>query len=195
MRIASSFEVARPLDDVWAFFDDIPQVAACLPGAELSERLDEDHYGGNVAIGLGPVRLHFDGEARITARDHDARRISVEASGADRKGRGQATMLLDAALADAPAGTLVDVSMDLQLSGPAAQYGRGLISDVTAVLLDDFAGNVAARLAAIAEGRDPAQVAASGGSAGGLAIGLRALRLALSRMCRRFLMPYRPEAV
>lgn len=194
MRIASTFEVDRPPSEVWAFFDDIPQVAACLPGADLAEQLDDDRYGGEVAISLGPVKLHFDGEARITARDHDARRISVEASGADRRGRGQATLALDAALTGAAGRTEVEVSMDLQLSGPAAQYGRGLISDVTAVLLDDFAGNVAARLTAAADGRDPAQ-AVSASSAGGLAIGLRALRLALSRMCRRFLLPYRPEAV
>ena len=195
MKIASAFDVDRPLGEVWEFFDDIPQVAACLPGAELSEQIGEDHYGGEVAIGLGPVKLHFDGEARIVSRDSEQHKIDVEASGADRKGRGQATLLLEAALQSTGDGTMVEVAMDLQLSGPAAQYGRGLIADITAVLLDDFAQNVAGRLGAVAAGQDPAAVAVSGGSAGGLAIGLRALGMALSRMCRRFLMPYSPEAV
>ena len=195
MKIASAFDVDRPLGEVWEFFDDIPQVAACLPGAELSEQIGEDHYGGEVAIGLGPVRLQFDGEARIVSRDSEQHKIDVEASGADRKGRGQATLLLEAALQSTGDGTMIEVAMDLQLSGPAAQYGRGLVSDITAVLLDDFAQNVAGRLGAVAAGQDPAAVAVSGGSAGGLAIGLRALGMALSRMCRRFLMPYSPEAV
>lgn len=198
MEIANEFEVDQPLDTVWDLFNDIPQVAACLPGTELTEEQGDDHYGGIVAIGLGPVRLEFDGKAKITDRDPEAHTIAVDASGADRKGRGQAALLLNANLSSAGGGTRVGVAMDLQLSGPAAQYGRGMVADVTAVLLDDFAGNVRARLEAIQAGRDPSEVMASSSrrsSAGGLAIGLRALRMALLRVFRRFFLPYDPDLV
>jgi uncharacterized protein len=194
MQISNEFEVGQPLAAVWEFFGDIPQVAACLPGTELTDELGEDHYGGSVAIGLGPVKLDFDGEAKITDRDQDAHTIAVDASGADKKGRGQAALALNASLAPMANGTKVDVAMNLQLSGAAAQFGRGLVTDITAVLLDDFATNMQNRLAAIEAGRDPDHVARVQ-TAGGLAIALRAVRMALARVFRRFFLPYRPEAV
>ncbi|MEM7091538.1 MAG: SRPBCC family protein [Actinomycetota bacterium] len=196
MQITNEFEVDQSIDAVWEFFGDIPQVAACLPGTELNEEVGPDHYAGNVAIGLGPVKLDFDGNAKITERDEAAKTISVDAEGADKKGRGQAALLLNAGLTPAGAGTKVDVAMDLQLSGAAAQYGRGLVGDITAVLLDDFAVNVQNRLAAIQAGQDPDAVAsANSASAGGLAIGLRAMRMGLTRLFRRFFLPYNPELV
>ncbi len=194
MQITNQFEVAQPLAAVWDFFGNVPQVAACLPGTELTDELGDDRYGGTVSIGLGPIKLDFDGGAEITHRDEDARTISVAASGADRKGRGQATLELHANLAEAAGGTAVEVAMDLQLSGPAAQYGRGLVGDITAVLLSDFAANVQNRLAAIAAGRDPDEVGQVQ-TAGGAAIGVRAAQMGLARVVRRFVMPYRPEAV
>ena len=194
MQITNQFHVAQPIEAVWNFFGDVPQVAACLPGTELTTELGDDRYGGTVSISLGPIKLDFDGGAEITHRDEDAHTISVTASGADRKGRGQATLELNASLADAAGGTSVEVAMDLQLSGPAAQYGRGLVSDITAVLLGDFAANVQNRLAAAAAGRDPDEVSQAQ-AAGGFAIGLRAAQMGLGRVVRRLVLPYRPEAV
>lgn len=191
MLIKNDFEVAQSLDSVWEFFGDIPQVAACLPGADLTEEIADDHYGGTVVISVGPVKLEFDGEAKIVERNEADRTIVVDAGGADRKGRGQAALALNAGLEQIPGGTKVGVAMDLQLSGAAAQYGRGMVADVTAVLLDDFATNMQNRLEAIAAGRDPNQVA-SVKPASGLAIGLRAVRMALARVFRRFFLPYRP---
>ena len=191
MLIKSDFEVSESIDSVWRFFDDIPQVAACLPGAELNEHVGDDKYVGKVVIRMGPIKLQFAGSAQIKERDDKAKRIVVDAAGADEKGRGQAAMLLTATLASTPRGTKVEVSMDLQLSGPAAQYGRGMISDVTVVLLRDFATNLQNRLGAIARGLSPDQVA-SARPASGLAIGLRAARMALARVLRRFFLPYQP---
>lgn len=194
MQITNQFQVAQPLEAVWDFFGDVPQVAACLPGTELTTELGQDRYDGTVSIGLGPIKLDFDGGAEITQRDPEAHTISVAASGADRKGRGQAALELNASLAAAEGGTSVEVAMDLQLSGPAAQYGRGLVGDITAVLLNDFAANAQARLAAIAEGRDPDEVGQAQ-SAGGAAIGVRAVQMGFARVVRRLVLPYRPEAV
>ena len=190
MMIKDDFEVAESLDRVWEFFADIPQVAACLPGAELTEKVGEDRYKGTVLIGLGPIKLEFEGTAEILERREADKTIVVDAAGADKKGRGQAALQLEAALTPAPGGTKVDVALDLQLSGAAAQYGRGLVADVTSVLLGDFAANMQNRLEAIQKGLDPDQVA-SVKPASGLAIGLRALRMALARVFRRFFLPYR----
>lgn len=192
MLITSDFEVSEPVDAVWAFFGDIPQVAACLPGADLSEELGDDAYGGNVAIRMGPVKLQFAGTATIKERDDEAKRLVVDAAGADEKGRGQAAMLLTASLSPAAGGTSVEVVQDLQLSGAAAQYGRGMVADVTAVLMEDFATNMQARISAIQEGRSPDEVATAA-PASGLAVAFAAARMALMRVFRRFFLPYRPN--
>ncbi len=192
MIIKETFEAAQSVDTVWDFFGDIPQVAACLPGAELTDEIGEDHYRGTVVIRLGPIKLEFDGEAEIKERNDADKTIVVDATGADKKGRGQAALELVANLTPSSGGTNVDIALDLQLSGAAAQYGRGMISDVTSVLLADFATTMQNRLQAAQSGLDPNQVA-SVKPAGGLSIGLRAMRMALVRVFRRFFLPYRPR--
>ena len=119
MLIKNDFEVAQPIDKVWTFFDDIPAVAACLPGAELTEDLGDDKYRGKVAIRMGPVKLQFAGNVAITERDNAGKRIVVDAAGADEKGRGQAAMLVTAKLMSIAGGTKIHVEQDLQLSGAA----------------------------------------------------------------------------
>ena len=193
MLITNDFEVAQPVDKVWRFFDDIPNVAACLPGAELTEDLGDDRYKGGVAVRMGPVRLQFDGTAEITERDDAAKRVVVHAAGADEKGRGQASMVVTAKLTRAGQGTRVAVSQDLQLSGAAAQYGRGMVSDVTSVLMRDFSANMADHIERIERGETAEQIAAARSSpASGFTIGLRAAVMALTRVFRRFFAPYQP---
>ena len=193
MLIKNGFEVAQPVDKVWRFFDDIAAVAKCLPGAELTDDLGNDRYNGRVAVRMGPVKLQFVGTAQIKERDDAAKRIVVDASGSDEKGRGRAAMLVTASLAAARGGTRVDVAQDLQRSGAAAQFGRGMVSDVTAVLMREFATNMQTRIDAVDRGVSPDQVDAAR-SASGFAIALRAARLALGRVLRRFFLPYRaPE--
>jgi carbon monoxide dehydrogenase subunit G len=192
MLIKNDFEVAAPVDKVWQFFDNIPQVAACLPGTELTSDLGDERYEGQVAVRMGPVRLQFAGKAQITERNEAARRVVVQASGAEVKGRGQASMVVTATLARAGRGTKVGVTQDLQLSGAAAQYGRGMISDVTSVLMRDFSANLADRIDRIERGESPEQLAAAAATpARGFTLGLRAALMALSRVFRRFFLPYR----
>ena len=193
MLITNEFEAAQSVDKVWSFFEDIPQVAACLPGADLTNEMGDDRYEVTVAIRLGPVKLEFDGAAEVKERDEANKTIAVDASGADKRGRGQAALQLKVALASSPKGTKIGVSLDLQLAGAAAQYGRGLVADVTSVLLSEFATNMENRLDAVASGLDPAQVSSTK-PASGLVIGLRAARMALTRGFRRFFLPYRPQA-
>jgi len=195
MLIKNEFEVAEPVEKVWQFFDDIPQVAACLPGAELTEDLGDDKYKGKVAVRMGPVRLQFAGTADITERDEPAKRVVVHASGADERGRGQASMVVTATLTRAGRGTRVGVTQDLQLSGAAAQYGRGMISDVTAVLMRDFSVNMQNRIERLDRGESAEQItAATATPARGFTLAMRAALMALSRVFRRFFLPYQPAS-
>jgi uncharacterized protein len=191
MLIRNEFEVAEPVEKVWQFFENIPQVATCLPGAELTEDLGDEKYKGKVAIRMGPVRMQFAGTADITERDEAAKRVVVHAAGADEKGRGQAAMVVTATLTRAGRGTKVAVAQDLQLSGAAAQYGRGMISDVSSVLMRDFATNMQDRIQRIERGESVEQItAASASPARGFTLGMRAAMMALSRVFRRFFLPY-----
>jgi uncharacterized protein len=194
--ITSDFEVAQPVDKVWRFFDNIPQVATCLPGAELTKDLGGDRYEGKVAIRMGPVRLQFTGTADIAERDEAAKRLVLHAAGADEKGRGQATMVVGATLSPKGRGTKVAVSQDLQLSGAAAQYGRGMISDFSAILIRDFSANMQDAMARLDRGETAEQIAAAAGgnSVKGFTMALRATRMALMRVFARFFLPYQPAA-
>ena len=187
MLINNEFEVAEPVEKVWQFFENIPQVAACLPGAELTEDLGDDTYKGKVAVRMGPVRLHFAGTADITERDEAAKRVVVHVSGADEKGRGRASMVVTATLDRTGRGTTkVGVVQDLQLSGAAAQYGRSMITHVTTVLMRDFAANMQVRIERLDLGESAEPAAATAATpAEGFSLGMRAALIALSRVLLR----------
>lgn len=193
MRITDTIDVAQPVDKVWAFFGDVPQVAACLPGAELTDDLGDDRYGGKVGIRMGPVKLQFDGRASILSRDDATKTMVIDGAGAAEGGRGNAAMQLTAKLAPAAGGTRVGLDMDLQLSGAAAQYGRGMVNDVTKVLMGQFATNMQRRIDA-GEGRASVDLAGAA-PASGIAIALQAARFAISRVLRRFFRPFDPARV
>jgi uncharacterized protein len=193
MLIKHDFEVPVDVDKVWEFCQDIPQVAACLPGASLTDEIGPDQYAGNVGIRLGPVQMQFAGQAAVTERDHANRTIVVDASGADEKGRGQANLGLTARLVPTATGTRVEVEQDLELSGAAAQYGRGMISDVSAVMMRDFATNMQTRIDAYDRGVSPDQIQTK--SASGIGIAIAAAWMALKRVGRRFFLPYQPDRI
>jgi carbon monoxide dehydrogenase subunit G len=150
MQIQNSFAVAVEPATAWRLLLDVPRMARCMPGASLTEARDDRSYAGNVVVKLGPVRLAFAGEARITELDEAGRRAKVEAKGSDTKGRGSAQAKLDFVLIAEGGGTRVDVTTDLQLTGSVAQYGRGagLIKEVANQLVGEFAGNLARDIAA-----------------------------------------------
>jgi hypothetical protein len=187
MLIKNEFNVAEPVETVWRFFDDIPLVAACLPGTELTDDLGGGQYKGNVSVRMGPVSLRFAGTAHITERDDAAKRLVLEATGADEKGRGRASMVVTASLVRFGGGTTVQVAQDMQVFGAAAQYGRGMIADVTSVLMRDFATNLENQIAGAKRGDAPVPQAAA--PAKGFTVGLRAMMLALKRVFRRFFAP------
>jgi len=151
MLITQTFDIDQPVDQVWKFFDDIPLVAACIPGADLRDQVGEDEYQGDVTISAGPVKLEFAGVVKITSRDDARKALVLDAAGADKKGRGAANALLNVTLQPLGGSTRVNLAMELAISGAAAQYGRGLVQDVTGVLINQTAGAMKTRMTAIAE--------------------------------------------
>lgn len=191
MLLTHSFTVDAPPERVWAYFLDVPRLAPCLPGASLTGDDGDGTYDGAVVAALGPVRLHFSGTAKIVETDEAAHRMVLHAAGSEARGRGTAEMTLTARLTGSGSGTRVDTEQDLTISGAAANFGRGLIADVTGVLLGQFAECVQANLDAQAQGGTAVAVRAT--PASGFAIGLRAAVVALRRVFARFFLPYDRE--
>ncbi len=184
MIIKADFEVPAPVERVWDYLLDVPRMAPNLPGTELTDVIDDDNYKGRVTIKMGPVSMRFAGDVEIVERDEANRKAVINAAGADERGRGQAAMVLTATLRKAGSGTKVDIAQDLQISGAAAQYGRGMISDVTNVLVQQFARNATEDIPRWMRGEERAAGPAK--SASGLSIGITAAMAALSRVFWRF---------
>lgn len=150
MKITQSFHVAQPLAAVWALLQDIPTVAACMPGAELTEDKGDGNYAGRINIKLGPFSAAFEGEAKLTQNETE-RTGHLEGRGLDKRGGSRSKLVLDYKLTEAAGGsTRVDIDSDVQLSGPITQFGRtGVITETAGILIEQFAKNVEAKLAAL----------------------------------------------
>ena len=139
MRIDNSFAVGLPVDDAWKVLLDIERIAPCIPGAELEEVTD-DEYRGVVKVKLGAITAQYAGAVSFSEIDEAARRVVLRAQGTETKGQGKAAATVTASLR--PAGddrTQVSVETDLTISGRIAQFGRGVLADVSAKLLGEFA--------------------------------------------------------
>lgn len=149
MRIEETITVTRDPEDVWQLFQDVPQLAACLPGAELTEDKGGGVYAGKVSAKLGPMTATFEGEATVTS-DHATRSGAVNGKGADRAGGSMGQVKMTYSIQPTDDGhTVVTVDADVILSGAAAQFGRtGLIKEMSTRLIDDFVRCVEAKLAA-----------------------------------------------
>jgi carbon monoxide dehydrogenase subunit G len=149
MKITQSFEVARPLPAVWNLFQNIPAVAACMPGAELTGDKGDGLYAGRVGIKLGPFSASFEGEAQVVPNEAE-NSGHAEGRAIDKKGGSRSKLVLDYKLTQASGGTRVDIDADVQLSGPIAQFGRtGIITETAGILIGQFVKNVEERLAAL----------------------------------------------
>jgi uncharacterized protein len=188
MLIKADFEVPAPVEKVWDYLLDVPRMAPNLPGTELTEVIDQDNYKGRVTIKMGPVSMRFAGDVEIVERDEANRTAVINAAGADERGRGQASMVLTATLVRAGDGTKVNIAQDLQISGAAAQYGRGMITDVTNVLVTQFSRNATEDIPRWMRGEERA--AGPARSASGFSIGLAAAMTALTRVFWRFFGSY-----
>ena len=149
MEFDNSFEVPLVPEKAWPLLMDIRRIAPCMPGAELTEVIDERTYKGKIAVRLGPVALAFAGVVRFEELDSDKRMARVKAQGSDAKGRGGANATASFRLEAAPGGSKVLVHTDLALSGAVAQYGRGvgIVQATAAQIMNQFAGNLRAQIA------------------------------------------------
>jgi hypothetical protein len=149
MEFDNSFEVPLPAGDAWAVLMDIRRIAPCMPGAELTDVVDERTYKGRIAVRLGPVALTFAGTVKFEEIDEANRAARVAAQGSDAKGRGAANAVASFHLEPVGDGTKVLVHTNLTLSGAVAQYGRGvgIIQMTAAQIITQFANNLKAQLA------------------------------------------------
>lgn len=145
MQFENRFDVPLPPREAWKVLLDVPRIAPCLPGAELTETLGPDKYKGRAGVKVGPVNLFFAGEAEIVEKNEAAMSAKVKAKGNDTKGRGQAAAMVEFSLVPAGTGTTVLVKTDLNMSGAVAQYGRasGLMKEIAGQIMGQFAHNLA----------------------------------------------------
>lgn len=149
MEFDNAFEVPLPPAQAWEVLLDIRRIAPCMPGAELTEIVDEKTYKGRISVRLGPVALTFAGTVRFDDIDNASHRARVKAQGSDAKGRGAANAVAEFHLEPAGSGSLVVVHTNLTLSGAVAQYGRGagIIQATAGQLMNQFAAALKEHLA------------------------------------------------
>jgi len=138
MKLTNSFTVPVGVDEAWTVLLDVERIAPCLPGAAI-DSVQGDEFQGRVKVKLGPIALTYVGSARFVERDADQHRVVLEGRGRDQRGNGTAAALITAQLQDAGGSTRVDVVTDLDITGKPAQFGRGVMADVSARLIDQFA--------------------------------------------------------
>ena len=148
MEFDNSFEVPLPPTQAWPVLMNIQGIAPCMPGAQLTEVVDDKTYKGNIAVRLGPVALTFAGVVKFEEIDNANRTARVRAQGNDAKGRGSAQATATFRLEPSAGGSKVLVHTDLTLSGAVAQYGRGvgMIQATASALMTQFANNLKAQL-------------------------------------------------
>lgn len=148
MQIENQFEIPVAPALVWSVLMNVPQTAACFPGAGMIEAVGADNYKGRVTVKLGPLAMLFAGTLHIADRDDASHRGTVKAAWNETKGRGNANTVTHFVLQPDGDGTRVTMTTDLQLAGQVAQYGRGtgMISAISAQLIATFAANLRARM-------------------------------------------------
>lgn len=137
MKIENEFRVSAPLEETWAVLTDIPTIAPCMPGATLTS-VEDDAYTGKVKIKVGPVTADYEGQATFVSKDDATHRAELSAKGRDSRGSGNAQALIVAQLTGEGETTFVRIDTDLKVSGKVAQFGRGVMVDVSTKLIDEF---------------------------------------------------------
>lgn len=137
MKIESEFRVDAPLEEAWATLTDIPAIAPCMPGAKLTS-VEDDTYSGTIKIKVGPVTAEYAGTALFVSKDDVTHRAELSAKGRDSRGSGNAEAMIVAQLVADGDATLVTIGTDLRVSGKVAQFGRGVMVDVSKKLIGQF---------------------------------------------------------
>jgi carbon monoxide dehydrogenase subunit G len=191
--IENEFTVAAPVDLLWSYLLDVERIAPCMPGAELTEVVDDRNWKGKLNAKFGPVSLSFAGTVVMEERDDTAHRVVLAAKGMEQKGKGAANAKVTSWLEPGPSGvtTMVKMQADITLTGAAAQLSRGLLPEISKKLTQQFADCLEASMTA--EGAEAA--GAAGGTTqarppvakpvGGIGLGLGAVWSIVSNFFRR----------
>jgi carbon monoxide dehydrogenase subunit G len=196
MEIENEFDVPAPIDHVWTYLLDVERVAPCMPGAELTEVVDDHTWKGKVNMKLGPVSLAFAGTVTMQERDDQAKRIVLAAKGMEQKGKGAANASVTSWLEQGDGVTNVKMRADIHLTGTVAQLSRGLLPEVSRKLTQQFADCLLQSMGAAevraTESADlaaavaaPVEATARPKPIGGIRLGLAAIWAAISRFFRR----------
>lgn len=150
MQIENEFTVAAPAEELWRYLLDVEKVAPCMPGAELTEVVDDRNWKGTVRAKFGPVSMSFAGTVTMLERDDTAHRVMLKAKGMEQKGKGAANASVTSwlELTDEPGETTVKMQADITLTGAAAQMSRGLLPEISRKLTQQFADCLQAGMAA-----------------------------------------------
>lgn len=182
MRIENSFEVTASKAKAWDLLMDVPRVVPCMPGAELTETVDDSNWKAKVAVKLGPIALQFAADVARTEVDEGSNRVVLSTKAREMRGRGGAQATIESRLTElGPASTRVDVTTDLSLSGSVAQYGRGIVQDVAGQMVGKFADCLQAQLAG-SEEEAAAAVEEASQPVSGLSLGFGAIWRAIARL-------------
>ena len=149
MELTHRFTVPVPIEEAWAHFNDIASVAECFPGATVTSA-DDNSFAGSVKVKLGPIALVYNGSGSFTEKDDTAYRFVVDAKGKDKRGNGTAGAVVSMAMREAGSSTDVEVVTDLAITGKPAQFGRGVMQDVSDKLLGQFVACLEQRFAGAA---------------------------------------------
>lgn len=142
MKIEQRFSLDRPIKQVWAFFQDVPAVADCLPGAEYLGQGEGGKHNGKMSMKVGPFQSSFEGAAELIY-DDEAYNVDMSGKGVDKRGASRGKLTMNCKLCDENGKTNVTINADLQLSGSIAQFGRtGIIHEIASTLIKDFVANV-----------------------------------------------------
>lgn len=160
MDLNNSFEVAADRATAWRVLNDVERIAPCLPGAQLEE-IDGDEFKGNVKVKVGPVTAQYKGKATFIEQNEAEGKVVIKGDGRDSRGAGNASALITATLHEIDANnTRVDVHTDLSITGKVAQFGRGVMADVSGKLMGQFAENLQELLAEESSGGSTGESAA-----------------------------------
>lgn len=148
VKIEESFELDAPADQAWSYLIKPERIVVCLPGAQLTEVLDERNYAGNIKVKVGAVSMTYEGQIEFTEIDHDARVIRMVGKGRAKGGGGTATLTMDSTVLELAGGrSRVSINADIQLTGKIVRFGRGMIQAVSKELFKEFTARLAAELA------------------------------------------------